>query len=389
MAPLPVLHVLDSHHVGGAEYAWLDLIDLLQASDRAREHRFVCPPDPEYDGVAERAERAGLRCAGRLQIERTLDLRGRRAFAEVVRPSGGAAAIVQFNLNKTDSCRHQIAVARRLGGTSLIATLHGFASFRSAPSWKRFRCARALRSLDRIVAVSTPLRDHATALAPDVPASVIPNFVPDARMARASALRATREAMRRELALESDQVAAVSIATSVGGKGQDSLVEQLPRALARLPHFVLVLVGRDHAGTAARLRSRARALGCEAALRFAGWRDDVLEVLVACDALVHAPKSEGLGRVIQEAMAVELPVVSYAVGGVVDLVADGRTGLLVEPDRAERLIDRLVDLLADRSTAAVAGRAGAERLRAEFSAATVLAAWSALYAGLDTEPNAR
>ncbi len=57
-------------------------------------------------------------------------------------------------------------------------------------------------------------------------------------------------------------------------------------------------------------------------------------------------RSEGLGRVILEAMGRERPVVASAVGGIVELVEPGRTGMLVPPEDAVALADALITVLA-------------------------------------------
>ena len=75
---------------------------------------------------------------------------------------------------------------------------------------------------------------------------------------------------------------------------------------------------------------------------------------------------EGFGIVYLEAAARGLPVVAGNVGGAVDAVVDGVTGLLVDPADPAAVADALVALLTDRERAEALGRAGAERAR-EFA----------------------
>ncbi len=65
-------------------------------------------------------------------------------------------------------------------------------------------------------------------------------------------------------------------------------------------------------------------------------RTEVRRHLDASSCLVLPSRSEGLGRVILEAMGRERPVVASAVGGIVELVEPGRTGALVPPEDAAR-----------------------------------------------------
>ncbi|HSK54574.1 MAG TPA: glycogen synthase [Jiangellales bacterium] len=102
-------------------------------------------------------------------------------------------------------------------------------------------------------------------------------------------------------------------------------------------------------------------------------REDVRQVLTHATVFVCPSVYEPLGIVNLEAMACETAVVASAVGGIPEVVADGRTGLLVpydprDPDGFEEaLAARLGELTGDPDRAAEMGRAGRERAIAEFS----------------------
>jgi glycosyltransferase involved in cell wall biosynthesis len=83
-------------------------------------------------------------------------------------------------------------------------------------------------------------------------------------------------------------------------------------------------------------------------------RLETAEVAVALDAstaLVLPSRSEGMGRVVVEALCRGRPVVATRVGGIPDLVRDGENGLLVEPGDTSALADALVLILGDREPA--------------------------------------
>ena len=97
-------------------------------------------------------------------------------------------------------------------------------------------------------------------------------------------------------------------------------------------------------------------------------RHDELERLYGRAAVVAVPSyREGFGVVCAEAMAHGRPVVASAVGGLLDLVADGETGLHVPPGDVPKLRDALLRLLADPALRARMGEAARERVRARFS----------------------
>jgi glycosyltransferase involved in cell wall biosynthesis len=83
-------------------------------------------------------------------------------------------------------------------------------------------------------------------------------------------------------------------------------------------------------------------------------RLETTEVAVALDAstaLVLPSRSEGMGRVVVEALCRGRPVVATRVGGIPDLVRDGENGLLVEPGDTAGLADALIRILSDRPLA--------------------------------------
>ena len=109
---------------------------------------------------------------------------------------------------------------------------------------------------------------------------------------------------------------------------------------------------------------------------------DELERLYARAAVVACPSHrEGFGVVCAEAMAHGRPVVASAVGGLLDLVVDGETGLLVPPGQPGPLRAALERLLGDAELRRRLGAAARERIRARFSWDAVLDATIELYRG--------
>ena len=86
--------------------------------------------------------------------------------------------------------------------------------------------------------------------------------------------------------------------------------------------------------------------------------EEVARALDDSTLLVLPSRSEGLGRVVVEAMNRGRAVVATRVGGLVELVDDGRTGLLVPPGDTRALADALVRVLSDRELASRLGAAG-------------------------------
>ena len=107
---------------------------------------------------------------------------------------------------------------------------------------------------------------------------------------------------------------------------------------------------------------------------------DELQRLYERAAIVACPsRREGFGVVCAEAMAHGRPVVASAVGGLLDLVVDGETGLLVPPSDPGALRRALERLLGDPELCARLGEAARERIRERFAWDAVLDATVALY----------
>ena len=147
-------------------------------------------------------------------------------------------------------------------------------------------------------------------------------------------------------------------------KGHLVLLRALAQARARVPGVVLDVAGRGPLEPA--LKSVARELGIEDAVRFLGFVSPIQKALEDAAIVVVPSLGEGFGMVGLEAMERARPVIASAVGGLPEIVVDGETGLVVEPGDAEALADAVAALAGDLERAAAMGRAGRERALREF-----------------------
>lgn len=115
------------------------------------------------------------------------------------------------------------------------------------------------------------------------------------------------------------------------------------------------------------LEQRAAAHGLD--VTFHGNVANVRDRLLEADIFVLPSRGENLPITILEAMAAALPVVATRVGGVAELVEDGVSGRLVEPDDAAGLAEALAGLILDSERRAAMGRAGVARVAEHFDAA--------------------
>jgi L-malate glycosyltransferase len=172
-------------------------------------------------------------------------------------------------------------------------------------------------------------------------------------------------------------------------KGQLDAIEIAALLSRRHPELQLLLVGttkfdaaatrHDNAAYLEQLRRRAAELELGERAHFLGERADVPEILGAADLLLAPSWEEPFGRSIVEAMAAGVTVVATDVGGPVEIVADGATGLLLAPRRPEAWAAAIEPLLAEPGRAAAMGARGRELARERFGIERHAAAVGAVY----------
>ncbi len=169
----------------------------------------------------------------------------------------------------------------------------------------------------------------------------------------------------------------LTVARMTPQKGHDVLLDASPALLARYPEAVLAWVGDGPERE--RLEQRAQALGVGHSVRFLGQRDDVPALMTAADLFVLPSRFEGHPLVVLEALACGLAVVGTRVCGLEEAVAHGETGLLIDPERPEELVDAVAELLAAPERRAQMGQAGQRLVHERFHARHMARATAALY----------
>jgi glycosyltransferase involved in cell wall biosynthesis len=177
--------------------------------------------------------------------------------------------------------------------------------------------------------------------------------------------RAERTAARAELGIGGEQTMILTVANLRPPKGLDVLVGSAALLAAEGCDFVWLIAGGGPEQAWLRAELGRRGLGDR--VRLLGFRRDVARLLAACDVFCLTSRREGVPVSILEAMAVGRPVVATRVGGVAELVADGETGILVEPSSAGAVHRALAAFVDDAERRELAGKAGAARAALEFT----------------------
>lgn len=148
-------------------------------------------------------------------------------------------------------------------------------------------------------------------------------------------------------------------------KGHIYLIEAMKHILSDIPGAKLLIIGEGRMKE--KLVSLAKKLGIEQHVFFVSETSDTKEVLFDLDVFVMPSLKEGLGLALMEAMACGLPVVGTAVGGIKNLIQDGKNGLLVNPADPLELAKAILALLRDPSKSDSLGKNAGNFIKENFS----------------------
>ena len=153
--------------------------------------------------------------------------------------------------------------------------------------------------------------------------------------------------MRNRLNIDDDTFVFGSIGSLIPRKANHHTLEALAQFSQKHPEakWKMVLVGEG--GERRALAEQARALGIEHNVIFTGFQNTPFDYLATFDAFILASKSEGLPRVVLEAMLLNIPVIGSQVTGTAELIDHDSTGLLFPWSDVSQLAQHLDNIWAD------------------------------------------
>lgn len=190
----------------------------------------------------------------------------------------------------------------------------------------------------------------------------------------------SREEVLRELNLPSGPTLIV-VARVEPVKDQETLLRAVSILQQRNIDANLLVVGDG--SERQRLEMLLPQLGLrQERVRFLGFRTDIPDLLNAADIFVLSSLQEGLPLALLEAMGQGLPVVATSVGGVPELISHRRNGILCPPQSPVVLAEALAEIIQDADLCSRIGRAGALRVKADFSFEHMAQQYEELYRNL-------
>ena len=237
----------------------------------------------------------------------------------------------------------------------LIVEVHGDWEA-GRPRLKKFLSILArfsFKNADKIRAISAFTLKKARALAPGKPYFVFPTFTD------------IDDFLKEEIGRVENFILFVGNLQKV--KGIDILLEAFAQISKDFPDFKLILIGEGPEKEKLKVKSQKLKIIDKVDFKGRLSLEQTRKIMKNCYGLVLPSRSEGLGRVLMEAMALQKPVIGSRVGGIPDLIKDGRNGFLFEAGDAGQLAEKLRILLTHKNRALEMGKRGREFIRANFS----------------------
>jgi glycosyltransferase involved in cell wall biosynthesis len=346
---LHVCHVVLTLDVGGLERVVIDLC--RQGQTLGQQVSILCIQKP--GALAHAAEALGVpvACSGKPAGFRPDFIPVIADLFRTLRPD-------VVHTHQIGALVYAGPAARRARVPLTVHTEHGK---HYATSWKRRMLGRvAARYARRFFTVSTDIGHEVRDCRIVSPSRIVhvPNGIDTSRFD----VREDVAELRREFGLSPDQPVIGTVGRLAGVKRHDVLLQ----AFARLHHRSAQLLIAGGGPLQHELGGLADGLGISDRVKFAGYLDRPERALAAMDVFALTSQSEGMPLAILEAWAAGKPVVASRVGGVPELVDDGRTGLLFESGDSETLAGLLDRLLVDRALGHTLGSAGQTLARNRF-----------------------
>ncbi len=185
---------------------------------------------------------------------------------------------------------------------------------------------------------------------------------------------------RRELGISDDAILIGSVARLAPEKGHIFCLEAFRMLADKFPKVILLVVGggplrRD-------VEAKIDGLGLNNNVVMTGHRGDVLEIFASLDISLHTSMWEGLPRTIIEAMFMGKPIIATKVGGIPELIEDGITGILIQPNDKEALVSAVATLINDKSLAKRFGDTARVHAKEKFGLGTMIKNMTDLYSAL-------
>ena len=174
-----------------------------------------------------------------------------------------------------------------------------------------------------------------------------------------------RRRVRQEYSVNDSEVLIGSLGRLVWQKGFEYFIHAMPILIRDIPEAKFFIVGEGPLRQ--ELEGQTRSLGIQDRLVFTGHRNDIRDMMAAMDIIVIPSLLEGFPMITLEAMAMEKPIVTTSIDGIMEQIGDGREGLLIAPKSPPALAQAVKRLVDDPDYARSLGINAREKVVRDFS----------------------
>ena len=173
--------------------------------------------------------------------------------------------------------------------------------------------------------------------------------------------------LREEFQIDSDNYLLGQVARIDYDKDLLTFYRVAQVVIQEFPKVKFVVVGDGYGDELDCAKKQVQKMKLTDKVIFTGHRNDILDIYASLDIFLMTSLSEGMPNTVLEAMSMEIPIVSTAVGGVPELVSHGKTGYLTEVGDHKSLSTYVRKLLKDNKLRQEFASAGRERIETHFS----------------------
>lgn len=363
MGKIRVLHLIKSLNRGGAETL---LAEGLRFADRERFELSYGFFNPRLDALASTLAANGARVTC-FEAAGMVSMLGR--ISRVVRHLRELRVdLLHCHLPTSGAVGR---VAGRVAGVPVVYTEHNKPEWYRRPTFWLNSCTYGLQ--EHVIAVSASVEDSIRRhIRPRVPVTVIRNGIDVGSFTRGEH---DGLAVRERFGIPSDAPVVGNVAALIPQKRLDEWIDAARSIRQHHPSTRFLLIGEGPLQPM--LVERIAATGLQDAVYLCGVQADVRQYLAAMDIYMMSSAYEGLPVALLEAMAMRCAPVCTAVGGIPEVIREGRSGFLTKPGKPGQLADRVGKLLASpgllrevaaEARLAVASDFGMERMARELEA---------------------
>jgi glycosyltransferase involved in cell wall biosynthesis len=155
---------------------------------------------------------------------------------------------------------------------------------------------------------------------------------------------ANKKEVKRELGFKTTDVNILSVGRLYARKGLFTLIESMSLVAKKFSNAKLIIAGKGQSNEMKKLVNYAKKLGVREKIIFTGYFPDTKlpKLYQAADIFAFSTFYENLPFAVLEALSSQLPVVTTKVGGIPEMIDDGKNGFLVQPANSKDLADKIL-----------------------------------------------